>query len=992
MKCSFCGREQLSDESQVCPSCGLSKHKVPPPPPIKLQTEERSPSESSSIIELDDLLYDASEEVFDSGEFESEELEIAELDQVEFLELEEVAGTLPGVPVELVESVAESERRSTATDIVSLVDDGTSPEIALSSVLEFLLSTEVGSVHGVNTSFVGREEELRRAVAAHERACEERKPFVVALSGRSGVGKTRLVLECLELLRSRGQDYSLMTSFSRSHEIVGRDLVSRLIASRLRLPFDEKLSQEARESQLEERIAELFTGENRKRAFEVLSALFDLPASVEGEVQSLRRDRAQLRRALSDLVSDLLAKEAKKRSVVLWFDDLDYDDADGLIELCEMFGRLRATPALVFMATEDREVLPAEQFLISGVSFEEIELSELPEGSMGEVVRGLLRNVEELPEQLVSMVVKKAQGIPLVAEQIVRLLVDHGIITVSGASWSVHLGRIMEAEALPSTIEELAKVRIDALDERQRLVLETAALLGSPFLLSDLARILRLEPLKIDEIPWFSEARERWTRESLQAAVEAEILAFVDDGYEFRFANEVELLKAQISEDRARMVHGVYAKILSQKGAEKAVIAAHLEDAALFRAAARMWLETAIEAERGYLYQASFEVYSHCLELLGPEDDELYLKALMGFGRVAMRLGEFSTAERAFEVGLQTAFAFEFLESSVEVFGLLGLAQLETGQITLAQVTQRHGQELAKRAENKALLATAKDCLAVALRREGSAGVLAEALKILESSLELRRQVGVAQETADTLDRIGQVCVGRADLNRALACFSESLNARRAVNDWFGSCSTLTWLGHVAALLGQESLAERHFMEAEDVCARAGDLVSRVEFRLLRADFALRRGKIEEAATWHDRSSELLKTMESPLWESRALSQRALILLKRDLLVGAYDVSREALALARESGCFEAEGEAKRVLAIVQGEMANQRVKERPSLTQTRDLFLESLSLLEEMGGWHQAAATLRAYGAFLAQRGKDSEAKRCYIRAQKLDPLTKGV
>lgn len=906
--------------------------------------------------------------------------------------------------------------------------EGTSPELAIEQARSEATVTGVGVVQGVPIAMVGRQSELECLVESYKDAARERGPRVVTITGARGTGKTRLVLELLETLRLSDYPFALMTCFGGAKGAEAhRDVLQRLLAWRMRLPGPEQPVGD-RVTALKRRVRELFDAKDVAWAQHVLSASYELPAPalMLREVQALRTDRSALRLAMRELVERLVRHQARACPVVLWFDELQYDDADGLIELCEMLVRLEGSPVLAVLGGEGSEVVPGERLERGGVAVAALELGRLPAQASEELVRETLRMVEEPPEQLISMIVRKGQGVPLAIEQIVRLLIDHGVIVVpggEGAPWQVHLDRLFEAEALPSSVEDLARLRIEALAPDRRRLLEVAAMLGQSFSVEDLVRVMRLEPMDYDEVPWFNDARSSWAQQLLLELMGREIVALVRDEaravshtlassslrggeegaasrqdgaqantatlFEFRFPSEQRFLVEQADPDLARSVHGCHARMLALHGAEPSRVAMHLEAAGLYKEAARRWIEVGEAAERAFFNHSALDALTHALEFLGPEDGEQYMDLLQAVGRIAVRVGQTSVAEATVRTLVQTTFAFEDRRRAVRAYRGLGEAQFAAAQYVRAETSYRRMLDLAERDEAEHAIAAALDGVALSMYEVGAAGACAEAIKLLERALELRRAVGDSRGTADTLDAIGGVCVGRGDLNRSMACFTEAINARRAVDDWSGLARALGAMAVTCARLGRIDLAQRHVEEALEVAERTGELAVRLRALNTLAQLALQQSATEAAADHLAGAIALVEQISDRGSQILCLHTRAQLRAGTGDLPGAWEDAGLALQAAEEGDSARQLGIALRTLAVIQATMIRERVQPRPSITQTRDRFLEAQRLLEEMGNWHELAATLRAYGEFLRERGKEVEAKRCLTRAEALDPLT---
>ena len=90
---------------------------------------------------------------------------------------------------------------------------------------------------------------------------------------------------------------------------------------------------------------------------------------------------------------------------------------------------------------------------------------------------------------LKSRIVDRAAGNPFFAEELVRTLIEHGALT--GDPGTTIRSDTPDA-FLPETVQSVLTSRIDRLQEREKLLLQAAAIVGREFLLPVVAEIAEL--------------------------------------------------------------------------------------------------------------------------------------------------------------------------------------------------------------------------------------------------------------------------------------------------------------------------------------------------------------------------------------------------------------------------------------------------------------------------------------------------------------------
>jgi class 3 adenylate cyclase len=321
-----------------------------------------------------------------------------------------------------------------------------------------VLAGPTGPTRRLDSPIVGRDRELEQLEQAFERALEGRRCELVTILGPAGIGKSRLVHE----LVGRLQD--------RSTTVQGRCL-----------PYGEgitfwPIAEIARE------IAGVGEGESRE---ELVARLRDVVSVDEGaaDVVPALTDAIGVTDAAVDTeqifwaVRKLLEAGARERPLTVVFDDLHWAEPTLLDLVEDLAVKARDAPILlVCMARPELlELRPAWAAGIDGVST--LELEPLGDADSHELVGNLL-GPAELGEET-RRIATAGEGNPLFLEEILRMLVDEGVLQRRGGRWRA-VGEVSVA-SIPPTIRALLAARLDRLTDEQRMVLERAAIVGQEF-------------------------------------------------------------------------------------------------------------------------------------------------------------------------------------------------------------------------------------------------------------------------------------------------------------------------------------------------------------------------------------------------------------------------------------------------------------------------------------------------------------------------------
>ena len=149
------------------------------------------------------------------------------------------------------------------------------------------------------------------------------------------------------------------------------------------------------------------------------------------------------------------------------------------LDLLEHLARWVEAPVLVvgLARPELRELRPALAEVSRRVSAV-ISLDGLDAAATAQLAAELLGS-GELPAELVDRLPSSTDGNPLFVRELVRMLVDDGIVAATATGWELTVDP--EAVDVPPTIQSLLATRVERLPERERRIIELASVVGPEF-------------------------------------------------------------------------------------------------------------------------------------------------------------------------------------------------------------------------------------------------------------------------------------------------------------------------------------------------------------------------------------------------------------------------------------------------------------------------------------------------------------------------------
>src|SRR2546421_6067489 len=417
--------------------------------------------------------------------------------------------------------------------------------------------------------FVGREREL----ASLERSLREAqsgRPKVVLVSAEPGAGKSRLCHELVE--RARG--VALHYARALSH---GRMLPFHVIVALARSLFG--VGEGASPSDVRDAVRRgLGNAQPDPIALDFwldLLGVSDHVPAPSGLDPDARRTR--LFRSLLELIQ----ARARRELTLLWVEDLHWLDPASEAALEMLTERLLATESagsrILIIATTRPEYRPVWSSRVEALSLAPLGLQD------ARTLLGDWLGSDDTLTPLRARIEARARGNPLFVEEMIRSLVERGVLR--GERGAYGLAAPIEEITLPETVQAVLASRIDRLADRDKDVLQAAAVVGQDVTIELLRTVVDLPA------PELAASLERLSTAELLGPAEA------PSEYAFRHPLAQEVAYRTQLLDRRRGTHAAIARALltihSPEGATHAALLAHHFDEAGERLEAARWHEQA---------------------------------------------------------------------------------------------------------------------------------------------------------------------------------------------------------------------------------------------------------------------------------------------------------------------------------------------------------------------------------------------------------------
>ncbi|HLF28278.1 MAG TPA: adenylate/guanylate cyclase domain-containing protein [Anaerolineae bacterium] len=589
-------------------------------------------------------------------------------------------------------------------------------------------------IEGLRSPLVGRDHELDTLTARVEDVINGRGQ-IVSVMGEAGLGKSRLVAELRKLVLADPIS-NLQPPTSNLQWLEGRSLSYETntpyapFSVLLNSLFDLRAGEpnEARYEQLKARLAELAPGRETDLA-PYLSGLFEITPTGEDIERVRYLEPPHIRQRLFQSTVELVEHLAQARPLVLAFEDLHWADPTSLELIEQLLPLTDRAPLLILALFRPRRQEPAWRFHESATRdyahrYTSIALEPLDEDHSRALVANLL-HIEDLPEKVRALILRKAEGNPFFVEEVIRSLLDAQMVVRSNGHWRAT--REIENIALPDTLVGVITARLDRLDEASKQVAQTAAVIGREFqvdVLKDVYEANRAVDPALGDLQ-----RRELIRQDSRTALPA---------YLFKHVLTQEAAYGSILLSRRRELHRRVAECLERTAPERANdIARHFLEAQEPARALPYLVEAGDRAGRSSSAQEAMGYYRQALDILQKvENLPLARRAYEGLGRASTFANDMPGAVGAYQAMLSYAEARHDAPMRVSALNKMSMLMVWFGDIAQVNKNLSEAEQLAREVDDVAGLA---ETFTVRCNACLTAADFDGALKHLGSSVEVGR-------------------------------------------------------------------------------------------------------------------------------------------------------------------------------------------------------------------------------------------------------------
>jgi predicted ATPase len=354
---------------------------------------------------------------------------------------------------------------------------------------------------GLESPMVGRDAELATLVQLSS-AVHAGLGRAALIIGEAGLGKSRLIAEWRNKVVEEEEKshhvhdevHEHLVNWAEGHCLsYGQGLAYHLLIDLLHsvLGLPGTASEAERRAALQASSEDLF-GDSSHEIYSYLGHILSLQLEPSAEEMVKMLDPQSLQTQYLGAIRQLLGAISARHPLILVLDDIHWADPSSIELLIKLVPMTFEAAVLFCCVTRPDRESPGWKLVTAlretvGAGLAEFNLQSLSEADSRQLIANLLE-IEELPENIRNIILMKAEGNPFFVEEVIRMLIDRGIIIRKNGGWVAQ--KEIEMVDIPDNLQGLLLARIDRLPEEVKRTLRIASVIGRQFSVKVLEQVL----------------------------------------------------------------------------------------------------------------------------------------------------------------------------------------------------------------------------------------------------------------------------------------------------------------------------------------------------------------------------------------------------------------------------------------------------------------------------------------------------------------------
>jgi tetratricopeptide (TPR) repeat protein len=586
--------------------------------------------------------------------------------------------------------------------------------------------------------------------------------------------------------------------------------------------------------------------------------LIGLDYSTSPHLQGILGDAQQIRDRAFHYVAQFLIDITREQIAIIFLEDIHWADQGSLDFFHHLMNTqpdlplliIGLTRAILFEARPDWGAAPVHSL--------RLDLLPLSEENCRRLVEEILQKVPEVPSALTDLIVAKAEGSPFYVEELIKVLIEKGIIQRGQDQWKVEMDQLSDL-SVPATLTGLLQARLDNLNPSMRETLQQASVVGRIFWTSVVERMKNPEKPNIEiSTPIDDRLRPLRAREFIFEYGDLTTSQFPEFIFKSAILHDVTYESVLLRLRRAYHLQaaegliGIWGERINEYAGR---VGEHYEHAGELLKAAEWYARAGTQAQATYEPNAAIHYYQKALDFLRssvtPDLIFLQLEIYGHLGEVLNWRARYTEAAETYNAmlqlaqehqdeiaqsrawqGLATSLSYRghhdtALESAIQAGSL---AQNANARLELAKAIWTQGYIRYRLGEQRTALSLGEQALKIATELDNSnemarslnllgaahyvLGRYTQAQKYWESALNIFQEQNNRQQGMDLLSNLGVIADAQGDYETAFQRYHSALEIAREIGYRDGEIVFLTNRGSEQVALGNYGAGEADLRRA----------------------------------------------------------------------------------------------------------------------------------------------------------------------------------
>jgi class 3 adenylate cyclase/tetratricopeptide (TPR) repeat protein len=723
-------------------------------------------------------------------------------------------------------------------------------------------TVQARGIEGLSSPLVGRNQERQTLMAALAEVAEGRGQMV-SVMGEAGLGKSRLVAEVrktslagingrpsVRWLEGRSLSYEIATPYAPFV-----DMLSTFFGMRSLSDNAEKYAR------LKTAISEVM-GQRASEAAPFIATLIGVEPTGDDSQRVRYLEPPQLRGKIFQAVGEWIRLLAAKQPTVLVFEDLHWADPTSLDLIEALMPLTEQSALLILMLFRPRRNEPSWRIHEAASRdfahrYTPVALQPLDEAQSRELVANLLE-IEDLPESVRALILTKAEGNPFFVEEVIRSLLDAGLVVREDGHWRAT--REIAHIAVPDNLAAVITARLDRLDEGVKRTAQTASVIGREFDYAVLADISEASQT-LDNALGTLQHRELVREKSRMPS----------RTYAFKHVLVQETAYGSLLLSRRRELHRRVAECLERMESERAgEIAWHYLEAREPIRSLPYLLEAANRAARAFSVKEAIGYYTQALDILQAADDaRLRQQVYEGLAQIRLFSGDIPAAIDTYQTMLQYGEAHADIPIQVSALNKLARLQMFQGRLDQMEAPLLRAEQLARQYQDKAGLA---EMFTIRCAVYNFVGDFDTGFQYMDEAAQVGKELNIQAQIVFGLTHTALMLTGMTRFDEAESVAEEAAQAIEATGHLGHKAELLTFVRVVNHLRrGDLAAAFGAVQEGQAIAQKIGQLYVESSAALMLGIIARWQGEYEQAIRHLERAQQLGHIVGLPFLEIYAL-------------------------------------------------------------------------------------------------------------------------